>query len=77
MVQKYVINFIKSAKNHFLLLKKLKNTGSAQLCLEVTLELHYRTANHNTQPTMPMLRGGFLKIVSVAVTTYAGVKTGF
>ena len=26
------INLIKNAKNHFLLLKKLKNTESAQLC---------------------------------------------
>ena len=26
------INFIKNAKNHFLLLKKCKNTQSAQLC---------------------------------------------
>ena len=31
-MQKYVINLIKNEKNHFLLLKKLKNTESAQLC---------------------------------------------
>ena len=29
------INLIKNAKNHFLLMKKLKNTESAQLWLEV------------------------------------------
>ena len=31
------INFIKNAKNHFLLVKKLKNTGSAQLCILVSI----------------------------------------
>ena len=29
------INLIKNAKNHFLLLKKLKNTESAQLCANI------------------------------------------
>ena len=31
-MQKWVINFRKNATNHFLLLKKFKNTESAQLC---------------------------------------------
>ena len=33
------INLIKNAKNHFLLMKKLKNTESAQLCLNVSIFL--------------------------------------
>ena len=32
LVQKYVMNLKKNEENEFLLLKKLKNTESAQLC---------------------------------------------
>ena len=47
-------------KNQFLLLKKLKNTGSAQLCAEIAyfyseigLEVSFGTTLQNRNPQMP------------------------